>query len=100
MTGTVRAFAWALVCDGVLLLGTLPLAHYSLTAARTQPANTPLIALLLGANLLLLAVCLCGAGAWCYALFQSLRATHARVVKEATAMRRNTTVSSSTTPAN
>lgn len=97
---TAAAYAGAIACDAVLLLAAAPLIRYSLIAAHAQPPNPALILLLLAANVLLLVVCLCGFGAWSYALFQSFRATHASVVNEATAISRKTTVSRRTTPAN
>lgn len=74
--------------------------RYSVAAAHAPHASISLLLGLLAVNLLLLALCACGMGAWGYALFQSLRATHAKVANDATAMRRKSTVSSSTTPAN
>lgn len=100
MTRTVRAYVCAVLCDCILLAAALPLAHFSLSVAHSAHANRALLLALLGANFLLLGVCLIGLGAWCYALFQSFRATHASVVNDAIAIRRKTTVSSSTTPAN
>ncbi len=100
MKRTAGAFLCALACDAVLLAAVFPLARYSLAAAHASQPNPALIATLLCANLVLLLLCLCACGAWIYAFFQSLRATHARVVNEATAISRNTVVSRRTTPAN
>jgi len=84
----------------VLFAAAVPLVRYSLSATHAPHASIPLLLGLLLANLLLLALCAFGMGAWGYALFQSLRATHAKVANDATAIRRKSTVSSSTTPAN
>lgn len=100
MTRAAAAFAGGLVCDIILVLAAGPLIKYSLSAAYAPHPNASLIVLLLCGNLLLLALCFCGLGAWCYALFQSFRATQAKVLSDTAAMSRNSTVSSSTTPAN
>lgn len=100
MKRTAAAYIGAIACDAVLLLAAAPLIRYSLVAAHAPQPNPALILLLLAANVVLLLLCVCGFGAWSYALFQSLRATQARVVKDATAISRNSTVSRRTTPAN
>lgn len=100
MTRTAGAYVCAVFCDCVLLAGALPLARFSVSVAHSAQASPLLLLALLAANVLLLGVCLIGLGAWCYAFFQSFRATHARVVNDAIAISRKTTVSSSTTPAN
>ncbi len=100
MMRTALAYAAGICCDCVLLLAAVPLTRYSLAAAHAQPTNRPLLLALLAANLLLLGVCLFGLSAWGYALFQNLRATHARVVRETAAMKRKSIVSRRTTPAN
>lgn len=95
------ALACGLLCDGILLLAAPPLLHYSLAAAHAPAAPISELVLLLCANLVLLAICLCGAAAWIYAFFQKIfRATHARVANDAVAISRNSTVSRRTTPAN
>lgn len=100
MIRTATAFAGGIVCDVVLLLAAAPLVRYSFVAASAEHPNRGLILLLLAANVSLMLLCLCGLGAWSYALFQSFRATHARVVRETVAISRNRIVSRSTTPAN
>lgn len=101
MTRTAAACVCGVVCDGVLLLAAPPLVHYSVTAAHSPASSITQLVLLLCANLVMLGVCLCGAGAWIYAFFQKIfRATHASVANEAVAMSKNSAVSRRTTPAN
>jgi hypothetical protein len=100
MIRSISAFTFALACDVVLVASVFPLAHFSLTVARSHGAPAVLLIGLLLANIALLAVCFAGFCAWFYALFQSLRATHASVANEVTAMNKNSTVSNKTTPAN
>jgi hypothetical protein len=100
MTARFKAYALALGCDAVLLLVAIPFARYTMTMVRMRGSDKMLLAMLLIANLLLLLLCLIGFSAWCYAFFQSFRATHAKVEMDAVAISKNSTVSSKTTPAN
>lgn len=101
MTRTRAAVLCGILCDVILVLGAPPLLNYSLAAARSPQTSMLQLLWLLLVNLLLLAVCLCGAGAWIYAFFQKIfRATHASVANDAVAMSRKSTVSRRTTPAN
>lgn len=101
MTRTAAACVFGVVCDAVVLFAAPPLVRYSLVTAHSGTATITQLALLLCANLMLMALCFCGGAAWLYAFFQKIfRATQASVANDAVAMIRKSAVSSSTTPAN
>lgn len=99
MTRAKAGFICVIVCDVILVLGAFPLMRYTLIALQERPPNLSLLMVLLAANVAMLLVCLCGIGAWGYAFFHILRATHAKVANETAAISRKSTVSSKTTPA-
>ena len=102
--------ALVVICDAIVLFAGVPLERASWLAVTQHEHDRRVLVELLCANVLLMGVCLLGFSAaaaasvrgfrWFQAFFQSLRATHAKVVNETAAINRNNKVSSSTTPAN